>query len=135
MPKGRVEPRTVECRCCGHEFVTDRAGKAAFYCGSKECNLLRAEQKRTRGTTQRRATRERRSGLSRFEALTDPRVEPLVDEILVVARLAADIGANPRILKESIMAIAKGHGDLRFAYRRAAACCIALAAYVGGKRP
>lgn len=70
----------------------------------------------------------------RITAEADPKIAPLVDEIILVAGIAADIGANPKILRESVVTIAKGEGDMRFAYRRAAAAALALAAYVNGKR-
>lgn len=134
MPKGRVEPRTVVCRSCGSEFVSDRAGKAAFYCGSDECNAMRATARRVRTNQAKRDRTVQRHELERFAVLATPRFAPLADEIILVAEIAMEIGANPRVLRESITRIAKGEGDMRFAYRRAAAACIALAAYIGGKR-
>jgi hypothetical protein len=45
MPKGHVHPRTVTCKACGNEFVSDRTGKASFYCRTPECDELRKTQK------------------------------------------------------------------------------------------
>lgn len=95
---------------------------------------MRAEARRTRSNRQRRDRTVHRHDLDRFAVLAEPRLAPLADEIVLVAEMAMEVGANPRILKESIMRIAKREGDLRFAYRRTAACCIALAAYISGKR-
>jgi hypothetical protein len=42
MPQGRVPAREVVCRACGEPFVTERSGKAAFYCRRPGCDEARA---------------------------------------------------------------------------------------------
>jgi hypothetical protein len=41
MPKGRVAPREMTCRACGSVFVTDKVGKASFYCREAVCDERR----------------------------------------------------------------------------------------------
>jgi hypothetical protein len=41
MPKGRVAPREMTCRACGSVFVTDKSGKAAYYCRTEACDERR----------------------------------------------------------------------------------------------
>lgn len=53
MPKGRVEPRRLQCRACGTAFISDRIGRQSWYCQYPKCV-------RARITAARRADRERR---------------------------------------------------------------------------
>lgn len=117
MPKGVVASRTVECRACEQEFVTDKAGRASWYCQRPECRERRGA----------RAARERR-------VTPDPprAAGPLDADLEIVLRMAEEFGANPRVLREAVQAIARGTGDQRYWYRRLAAASLALAAYVGG---
>lgn len=124
----------MNCRACGRSFTTDRIGKQAWYCRRPECDEERAGDARERDRTAKRERVKRRKGIGQFEPLLAPDTAPLLDDLLIVARLAADIGASPRVLRECVITIAKGEGDMRFTYRRLAAVALALAAHVGGKR-
>jgi hypothetical protein len=128
MPKGVVAPREVQCRSCGLDFVTDRAGKAGWYCRRPECVKTRKRPPRRQ--------RERKTvmvdELGRPLNAKLPKRGPLEEDLEVVLRLAERHGANPRIFRESIQAVARGEGDQRFHYRRIAAAALCLSAYIGG---
>lgn len=75
MPKGRVEPRTVACRHCGSEFVSDKIGKASFFCRQPDCDLSRggsvgAQERRRRAQEAQRLAREAQRERERQEAAT-----------------------------------------------------------------
>jgi hypothetical protein len=61
MPKGRVEPREVTCRACGVEFVTDRPGKAGWYCHGEECDARRKAERHVTPNPNGRHTTEQRA--------------------------------------------------------------------------
>lgn len=61
MPKGRVEPREVTCRACGVEFVSDRPGKAGWYCRSEECDARRKAERLVTPNPNGRHTAEQRA--------------------------------------------------------------------------
>lgn len=56
MPKGRVEPREVICKACAEPFVSDRAGRAAFFCHRTECDEERERARKARHAAEK-ATR------------------------------------------------------------------------------
>ena len=53
--RGRVEPRTVTCKACGREFVTDKVGRPAWYCQQPDCNVEREVARRLRDLEYHRA--------------------------------------------------------------------------------
>lgn len=146
MPKGRVEPREVFCKACDEPFISDKVGRASHFCHRPECDEDRKANKR-RGRPRLPPTVIR--ALDAELALPPPppperppppkptlaeEFGPLSEDMVMIGRLAADIGPSPRVLRETVMAVAKGEGDMRFFYRRLAAASLALAAYVGGHR-
>lgn len=55
VPKGSVPERDVVCRACGSTFRSTKAGKAAFYCRTAECD---AERKANRTVVRNRSSVE-----------------------------------------------------------------------------
>jgi hypothetical protein len=61
MPKGRTTPRELVCKSCERPFVTDRMGRAAFYCRREDCPremALREAEARRAANREARETRQ-----------------------------------------------------------------------------
>jgi hypothetical protein len=92
MPKGKVEPREVVCHACGTTFTSDKAGKAAFFCRSVECDARRervrrearaaerAERGRARAEERARVRRER-AQQARMEAARKARMKTIQKKV------------------------------------------------------
>lgn len=145
MPKGQVEPREVICRACDEPFTSNKVGRAAHYCHRPECDEERAAKRSARPRPRPHSTRSRPELTRPLPPMAPKRQEPhrpldldgfgpLAQDIVIIARMAMEMGPSPRVLKDTVLAVARSGGDRRFLYRRLAASALALAAHVGGHR-
>jgi hypothetical protein len=105
MPRGRVEPREVECRACGVTFVSDRCGKAAFYCRRPECDSARGPRaQRSHATSATGVARAERDQARRARAAA--KVRQRLDKATLHASELADQLAALEGRESSVVPIA-----------------------------